>query len=66
MTITNHIQRIQELAELVITSVDARRYPEAHGALDDIQVRCLAARAHVESLQQIHATPFVTAGEVPL
>jgi len=39
MTITNHIRRIEDLAEQVIGFVDTREYEMAHSALDDIEIK---------------------------
>ncbi len=53
MTITNHLQRIEELADNVINLVDARKYPEAHCALDDIETKVRLAHRHIDHLQNV-------------
>ncbi|MBA7636118.1 hypothetical protein ES703_43733 [subsurface metagenome] len=53
MTITNHTRRIEELAGDVIHSVDAREYPNAHCALDDIEKEVRAAHRHIDHLQNV-------------
>ena len=63
MTITNHIRRIEDLANQVIEDVDDREYEKAHCALDDIEVKCHAAHRHIDHLQDVTPRSFVSAGE---
>ncbi len=63
MTITNHLQRIDELTIMVIGHVDARDYPSAHSALDDIELRARLAHEHVDHLQLIAERTFTPAEE---
>ena len=63
VTITNHIRRIEELAASVLEHVDARRYPEAHIALDDIESKCHSARAHLIHLQDVLPPVHVPKGD---
>jgi len=62
MTITNHIRRIENLAEQVITHVDAREYEEAHEDLDYIATRVRLAHEHVDHLQTVAPRVPVPAG----
>ena len=54
MTITNHIQRIEELTNHVTVLVDAREYAQAHEALDEIEARAHAAHQHIDRLQLLN------------
>lgn len=65
MTITNHIRRIEELAELVIEYVDDREYAKAHTVIDAIEKRSRLAHEHVDHLQLIAERTFISAGEDP-
>lgn len=62
MTITNHIRRIEYLADQVIVHVDERNYCAAHSALDDIIVRTLLAHEHIDHLQDVLPVELVPAG----
>lgn len=62
MTITNHIRRIEDLANQVIEHVDDREYEKAHCALDDIEAKCHAAHRHIDHLQQVTSDFPVPAG----
>lgn len=53
MTITNHIRRIEDLAEQVIGFVDTREYHMAHSALCDIEKRARLAHEHLDHLQDV-------------
>lgn len=53
MTITNHIRRIEDLAEQVIEDVDDREYGKAHCALDDITNKVRLAHEHIDHLQDV-------------
>lgn len=53
MTLTNHIRRIEELANHVIVFVDAHEYSQAHSALDDIEAKCQAVHVHIDHLQSL-------------
>jgi len=53
VTITNHTRRIEELAGSVIHYVDAREYPNAHVALDDIEKEVRLAHRHIDHLQNV-------------
>ena len=63
MTITNHIRRIEDLAEQVIGFVDSREYEMAHSALDDIEKRTRLAHEHLDHLQTVTPRVPVSAGE---
>jgi len=63
VTITNHIRRIEDLAEQVIGFVDTREYEMAHSALDDIEKRTLLAHEHIDNLQLKTSRVSVSAGE---
>ena len=63
MTITNHIRRIEDLANQVIEDVDDREYEKAHCALDDIEAKCHAAHRHIDNLQLVTRRVPVSAGE---
>ena len=62
MTITNHVRRIEDLAEQVIEHVDARKYRHAHIALDDIINRARLAHEHIDHLQDVTPRVPVPAG----
>lgn len=62
MTITNHIRRIEDLAELVLMHVDDREYGKAHLALVDIEIRTRLAQEHVDHLQQVTPRELVPVG----
>lgn len=62
MTITNHIRRIEALADLFIEHVDDREYEKAHSALDDIETRTRLAHEHVDHLQLVAERTFAPAG----
>lgn len=53
MTITNHMQRIEELAGEVLKYVDARDYPDAHIFLDEIEKKVRLAHRHIDHLQNV-------------
>lgn len=53
MTLTNHAQRIEALANNVVNLVDDDKYEEAQCALDDIEAKVHALRRHVDNLQEI-------------
>lgn len=53
MTITNHVRRIQDLADQVIAHVDDRNYCAAHSALVDIEERVCLAHEHIDHLQDV-------------
>jgi len=53
VTLSNHTKRIEELAGIVTTLCDSRKYEEAHCALDDIEAKVHALRRHVDDLQEI-------------
>ena len=63
MTITNHIRRIEDLAELVIEYVDDREYEKAHTVLDAIEKRARLAHEHIDNLQLVTRPVPVPAGE---
>ena len=63
VTITNHIRRIEDLAEQVIEHVDARDYQKAHSALDDIGTRVRLAHEHLDHLQTVTPRVPVPAGD---
>ena len=65
MTLTNHVRRIQELAEAVITLCDSRKYEESHCALDDIEVRARCLHRHIDNLQLKADCAARPAGDVP-
>ncbi len=62
MTITNHIRRIEDLAEQVIAHVDDREYAEAHEDLDYIATRVRLAHEHIDHLQTVTPRVPVPAG----
>jgi len=62
MTITNHVRRIEDLAEQVIKHVDDREYVEAHEDLDFIITRVRLAHEHVDHLQSVTPRAPVPAG----
>lgn len=62
MTITNHIRRIEDLAEQVIEHVDAREYEQAHEDLTYIETRVRLAHEHVDHLQLVAERTFEPAG----
>lgn len=62
MTITNHIRRIEDLAEQVIAAVDDRNYFKAHFALTEIETRTRLAHEHVDHLQDVQPRAFSPAG----
>lgn len=62
MTITNHIRRIEDLAEQVIAHVDNREYVEAHEDLEYIETRVRLAHEHVDHLQQVNPRTPVMGG----
>ena len=51
MTLTNHTQRIEELAHQVLNYADQRSYEEAHEALDEIEKEVRELRRHIDHLQ---------------
>ncbi len=51
MTITNHTNRIAELAGQVQVFADKKKYPLAHSALDDIEKKIRELRRHFDHLQ---------------
>lgn len=53
MTITNHIRRIQDLADDVIALVDLKDYGNAHLLLDELEGKVQAARRHIDHLQNV-------------
>ena len=53
MTITNHFRRIHDLADLAIHFVDAKNYPKAHLALDDIEKKVRESHRHIDHLQNV-------------
>lgn len=63
MTITNHVRRIQDLADQVIDHVDDREYELAHCALVDIEQRARQAHEHVDHLQLIAERTVAPAGD---
>lgn len=63
MTITNHIRRIEDLANQVIEHVDAREYQKAHSALDDISCKVQAAHEHLDHLQTVTPRALVSSGD---
>lgn len=62
MTITNHTRKIEELSGDVIHYVDAREYPNAHCALDDIEKEIRAAHRHIDNLQRKTDSAFKPEG----
>ena len=63
VTITNHIRRIEDLAEQVIENVDDREYGKAHCALDDITNKVRLAHEHIDHLQDVTPRIPVPAGD---
>lgn len=63
MTITNHIRRIEDLANQVIEHADNREYEKAHCALDDIEAKCHAAHRHIDHLQEVTPRSLVPSGD---
>jgi len=53
MTITNHAQRIEQLAGDVVRHADDRAYHQAHSALDDIEIKCRLIHRHIDHLQNV-------------
>jgi len=62
MTITNHVQKIQDLCCDVIRDVDLREYQKAQLDLDRIDVQLRASRRHIDNLQTTHS-PFLVSEE---
>ncbi|MCW4049269.1 MAG: hypothetical protein NWE89_05975 [Candidatus Bathyarchaeota archaeon] len=62
MTITNRVQKIQDLCCEVIEAVDRRNYQKAQLDLDRIDVQLRASRRHIDNLQTIHS-PFLVSEE---
>lgn len=58
MTITNHLRRIEELANHVTVYVDSQNYAEAHEALDGIESCCHASHSHIDNLQTVFNQAF--------
>ena len=63
MTLTNHTKRIGELVADVIYHADAREYPEAHLAIDDIEARARCLHRHIDNLQLVSDRAARPAGE---
>jgi len=64
VTITNHLQRIGDLAAQALVYVDGRDYPQAHSALDDIESGVHSARVHLDHLQDVLPRPVAPAVEI--
>jgi len=52
MTITNHVRKIQNFADLLIENVDERKYRHAHHTIDAIESEARLAHEHIDNLQQ--------------
>jgi len=63
MTITNHIQRIEALANEVLQHVDRKEYYLAHLLLDGLEMRARLAHEHIDHLQQVTSRELLPAGE---
>jgi len=63
VTLTNNTRRIEELAGVVTTLVDSKKFEEAHCALDDIEAKVQALRRHVDNLQDIDRRDKFLSGE---
>ncbi len=63
MTITNHIQRIQSLADDVLQLVDHKDYGNAHILLDEIEKKVRLAHRHIDHLQNVSDFCARPAGE---
>ncbi len=53
MTITNHIQRIQSLADDTLRLADLKDYGNAHMLLDEIEKKVRLAHRHIDHLQNV-------------
>lgn len=53
VTLTNHIRNIQDLAPQVIEFADAKEYPLAHCALDEIEKEVRRVHRHIDHLQNV-------------
>ena len=62
MTLTNHIQRIEALANEALHHVDRKEYPQAHLVLDGLEMNVLEVRRHIDHLQNVRDFSPVPAG----
>jgi len=53
VTLTNHIQRIEALANECLQHVDRKEFPQAHLSLDGLEMNVLELRRHIEHLQNV-------------
>jgi len=63
VTLTNHIRNIEDLAPQVIEFADAKEYPLAHCALDDIEKEVRRVHRHIDHLQNVSDFCARPAGE---
>ena len=53
MTITNHMQRIEVLANDTLQHVDRKEYERAHIILDELVKKVHEAHRHIDHLQNV-------------
>jgi len=63
VTLTNHIRNIEDLAPQCMEFADAKQYPLAHCALDDIEKEVRKLHRHIDHLQNVSDFCARPAGE---
>jgi len=53
VTFTNHIQRIEVLANQALQHVDRKEYETAHLILDDLEKKVHQVHRHIDHLQNV-------------